>query len=372
MPYNSNIRDAIMRMFAGEKIDFVPNFSGMGSITLSGIQALGYSFNEVHVDAKKMAEAAASSYKVFGLHGVVVPFDMGVEAEVLGATVKYYEKGEGQIIYPTMDDKLVSGAHFEIPPDLPESQQKTYLRKAIDQAIIDLHLKWPEDLANAGRIPIVLEAIRRLKEDVGREVTVASWVLGPFTLAGQIVELENLLKLTHKKQDVVHRHLSRLTNYLTEVLNLYIDAGADFVTVREMGATGDVISRQMFVQLVQPHLTELFSRIERVPTVLHICGNTNTIIDLMAECGATALSVDHKNNLAETRAKLPNTLIFGNYDAFGILCEGAPEQVDASIKEVIAAGANAIWPGCDIWPSALPENIRAMMAATEKYGLKTN
>jgi [methyl-Co(III) methanol-specific corrinoid protein]:coenzyme M methyltransferase len=342
----------------------------MGSITLPGIQQLGYGFNEVHIDAKKMAEAAASSYKMFGLHSAVVPFDMGVEAEALGAGVKYYEKGEGQIIYPTMSDKLVSRTDIEVPPDLPESKQKSFLRKAIDQAIVDLDIQLPTDLANTGRIPVVLEAIRLLKEDVGNEIPVASWVLGPFTLAGQIMELENLLKLTFKKKEVVHRHLSRLTDYLTEVLNLYIDAGADFVTVREMGATGDLLSRKMFAELIQPHLTELFSRITRVPTVLHICGNTNTIIDLMAECGSTALSVDHKNDLAETRAKLPNTLIFGNYNAFGILCEGTPDDVDADIKAVIDNGADAIWPGCDIWPSVAPENMKAMMDATEKHGLK--
>ncbi len=370
MADNGNVHDAIMRMFAGEKIDFVPNFSGMGSITLPGIQDLGYKFNEVHLDGKKMADAAASSYKMFGLHGVVVPFDMGVEAEALGAGVKYYEKGAGQIIYPTMNDKLVSRTDIEIPPDLPERKQKTYLRKAIDQAIVDLDIQIPEDLANTKRIPVVLDALRLLKEDVGSQVPVASWVLGPFTLAGQIMELENLLKLAFKKTDEVHRHLTRLTDYLEQVLNLYIDAGADFVTVREMGATGDLLSRKMFASLIQPHLTDLFSRITRAPTVLHICGNTSTIIDLMAECGATALSVDHKNDLTETRQQLPDTLIFGNYNAYGILCEGTPDNVEADIKAVIDGGADAIWPGCDIWPSVIPENMRAMMEATEKYGVK--
>ncbi|MFQ5575682.1 MAG: uroporphyrinogen decarboxylase family protein, partial [Anaerolineae bacterium] len=371
MTTDGTIRQAIMNMFAGQTLDFTPNFSGMGSITLHGIQQLGYKFNEVHLDAEKMAAAAASSYKLFGLHSAVVPFDMGIEAEALGATVKYYDKGAGQIIYPTMTGKLVSRSQVQIPPDLPENKHKSYLRKAIDQAIINLNITPPADLAHAGRIPVVLEAIRILKDDVGSQVPVASWVLGPFTLAGQIMELENLLKLTFKKRDVVNRHLSHLTDYLTDILNLYIDAGADFVTVREMGATGDLLSRKMFGELIQPHLTELFSRITRVPTVLHICGNTNTIVDLMAQCGPTAISIDQKNNLAETRAKLPGTLIFGNYDPFGTLCEGTPADVDAGIKTVIQNGADAVWPGCDIWPSVAPENMKAMMDATQKYGAKT-
>ena len=39
---------------------------------------------------------------------------------------------------------------------------------------------------------------------------------------------------------------------------------------------------------------------------------------------------------------------------------------EASI--VWLAGVSAIWPGCDIWPTATKENMQAMMAAAKKYG----
>jgi len=41
-----NSKEAIMKLLRGEKIDYVPNFSGMGSITLYGIKQLSYRFNE--------------------------------------------------------------------------------------------------------------------------------------------------------------------------------------------------------------------------------------------------------------------------------------------------------------------------------------
>jgi len=342
---SSSSRETVLSLLRGGPVDYVPNFSGMGSITLYGLKQFGYRFNEVHVDARKMADAAASTCRLFGFESAIVPFDMGVEAEALGAGVKYYEKEDDQIIYPVISQKLAA---------------------TVDE--LEIHI--PEDLAHAGRIPVVTQAIRYLKEELGDEVAIGSWVLGPFTEMGQIMDLENLLKMSLKKGKLVNEHLSRMVDYLAQVIDLYIEAGADFITVREMGATSDILSPRMFKKLVLPHLQDLFGRITAVPTVLHICGNTNPIIELMAQAGANAISVDQKNDLARTRQLVDHVVVLGNYNPYGVLCEGSPEDVDNTIREVIANGADGVWPGCDIWPTVPPENMEAMMKATRAYGAK--
>jgi len=38
------------------------------------------------------------------------------------------------------------------------------------------------------------------------------------------------------------------------------------------------------------------------------------------------------------------------------------------VGEAITNGVNAIRLGCDIWPEAPRENVKAMMAAARKYG----
>jgi len=40
--------------------------------------------------------------------------------------------------------------------------------------------------------------------------------------------------------------------------------------------------------------------------------------------------------------------------------------VGQAVKEAIDAWVSAIWPGCDIWPTAPQENMQAMMAAARK------
>jgi [methyl-Co(III) methanol-specific corrinoid protein]:coenzyme M methyltransferase len=370
---HNNSKETVMNVLRGRKADHVPNFSGMGSITLHGIQQLGYRFNEIHVDPRKMADAAASTHRLFGFESAIVPFDMGVVAESLGAAVKYYEKADqSQIIYPTMTRKVVDRAAVSAPDGLSEADAKTFVMKEIERQIAAHEWQMPADLASTGRIPIVLEALRILKRELGDAVAVGSWTLGPFTELGQVMDLEILLKMAAKKPDVVQRHLSFMVNYLDKVLHLYIEAGADFVTVREMGATSSILSPRMFKSLVLPALQDLFGRIDGAPRVLHICGDTNPIIELMAASGADALSVDQMNRLSETRAKLPNVVLLGNYKPFGApFCEGAPEEVEAMIKESIEHGADGVWPGCDIWPVVPVENMKAMMDAMRKYGAKS-
>jgi [methyl-Co(III) methanol-specific corrinoid protein]:coenzyme M methyltransferase len=335
-------RERVMKLFKREKTDYIPIFSGMGNITIHGLLQYGWEFQEIHTDAHKMAKMAASTYQLFGFECAVVPFDMGVEAEVLGSKVNYYAHAT-DILYPTI------------------SQHPA-------EKVEDLNLQIPSDLSSAGRIPLVTKAIGILKKEVGDQVAIGSWILGPYTLAGQLLDLSQLAKAAFKKKDLVSKLLDQLAEVLIQIIKIYRKAGADYITVREMGAGPDILSPRMFEDLIIPPLKRIFVEIES-PKVLHICGDTNAIVDQMVLCGADAISVEKKNNVAETRKKLgPNVLIFGELDAYGVLSMGKPEDVDEAVKEAIDRGVNAIWPGCDIWPTVPKKNMEALMSAVRKYG----
>lgn len=339
-----NSRERVLRLFKGEPIDRVPCFSGMGNVTEEGINKLGYKFAGIHLDAKMMASTAASTYKMFGFECGVVPVDLCVEAEALGCVINVYPHAEG-ILYPTIKEKLI---HSED----------------------EMEVKIPANLAERGRIPLLKEAIGLLKADVGKEVAIGSYVLGPFTLAGQIMELNDLLKLSFKKADKVAKLLDVMADAIIIVAKEYEKAGVDYLTVREMGATSDVLSPRVFKNLILPPLQKIMKEI-RIYSVLHICGKTNDIAPSMMEAGPTAISVEQKNDVAETRKKLGrDALIFGNYDPYNVLVAGTPDLVRQTIRKCIDDGVSAVWPGCDIWPTVPPENIRAMIDEVNKYGGK--
>ncbi len=334
-------RERVLKLFSGAEVDRPPCFSGMGNVTTAGLKEFGYKFAALHSNAKMMADAAAATYKLTGFECGVVPFDLCVEAEALGCEINVYAHLE-DILYPTIRKKIIHD----------EAEMET----------VDI----PADFTKRGRIPLLKEAIKFLKADIGGEVAIGSYVLGPFTLAGQIMELNDLLKLSFKKPEKV----GRLLETLAEAIILYAaeleDAGADYITVREMGATSDVLSPRVFKNLILPHLQKIFSRI-KAHTVLHICGKTNDIAVFMTESGASAISADQKNDVAETRKKIGSALLFGNYDPYNVLVAGTVETVRQTVRKCIDDGVDAVWPGCDIWPTVPAENIKAMMDEVINY-----
>ena len=92
---------------------------------------------------------------------------------------------------------------------------------------------------------------------------------------------------------------------------------------------------------------------------------------MMNECGADAISVDQKNNVAETRKKLGNdVLLLGNFNPYETLVEMDASEVEGVIKDCIDQGVDAVWPGCDIWPEAKEENLLAYVKALRDHGKK--
>jgi len=335
-------KERVMKLLNGEKVDRPPIFSGMGNVIKPVLDKSGIVFSRVHRDPDLMAKAAAGMYREFKFECAVVPFDLGVEAEALGARLNFYDEVEG-LLYPTVKEKCVTSAD---------------------------DVKIPSDIRNAGRIPVVAKAIKALRRELGNDVAIGTYVLGPFTLAGQVKELDALYEESFLEPEKTGKLLEKLSGFIVEVFKVYQEAGADYFTLREMGGTSDVMSPRSFKSLIKPHLKRILSEMPR-PSILHICGDTNAIITDMAECGADAVSVDHKNCLAETRQKLgPKAIILGNFDPIKVLHKGAAKGVGPAVIESLNGGASAVWPGCDLWPEVPKENMEALMTALQDINIK--
>jgi [methyl-Co(III) methanol-specific corrinoid protein]:coenzyme M methyltransferase len=299
-------RHEIIALLGGKRPPRLPVFGGLPSLTRTGLDAAGLTYASVHTDAERMARAAASTAEVFGYEAMVVPHDMCVEAEALGARVDFHDDSAG-FSAPIVSGPLAIG---NLPP----------------------RLHAPDELARAGRVPLVVDALRRLKAGPGQQLALAAWVPGPFTLGWAA----------------------------------YRAAGADYLTIHEMGGSPQVIGPRVFRARVKPALARLIAQLPK-PVVLSVCGNTNAVVQDLAACGAQALNLDHLNDLARTRQQLgPAPILLGNFDPVGVLSQGAPELVTETVRGIAEAGADAVWPGCDLWPDIPPENFRALVEAARR------
>ncbi|MBI5115203.1 MtaA/CmuA family methyltransferase [Candidatus Poribacteria bacterium] len=333
-------REKVLNLLNGKRDGELLCFSGMGNVTTEGMKETGIRFAESHTDAAKMAALAATTYKLFGFECAVAPFDVAIEAEAVGCPINFYTHVDPQeILYPTVKGKIVKSA---------------------------ADIRIPDNLASAGRVPVVTEALKLLKRDIGDAVAIGTYIMGPFTIAGQTMELNDLLKICLKKPEHVDEILHVYAGLVIKLVDIYSAAGADYITIREMGACSDVVRPSLFKKLVEPHLRRIFESAP-VPLVLHICGKSNGIMDSMNQCRAGAISVDQKNDLHETRATIgPAPILLGNFDPYNVLVKGTPDDVSRAVEECVKSGVDAVWPGCDIWPTVPKENMETLMQAVKK------
>jgi len=181
-------RNDILALFNKQKSESPPLFSGLISVTESGLESEGLRFHETHRDAVRMARAAASSYRVSGFGSAVLPLDMYVEAEALGATVDFREEAEG-----AEHARVIEFLYDSVEKFATESQSHREINKSL--SLGTPRPSWSgrgDSVAKKGRIPLVCEAIKLLKEDVGNEIAIGAFIPGPFTLLSLLVETMDL------------------------------------------------------------------------------------------------------------------------------------------------------------------------------------
>src|SRR5215217_5413355 len=202
-------RQELLDLLEGKKITNPPAFSGLIHVTTEGLQSEGLAFHEVHTDAGKMARASASTFKLSGLPSAVAPLDMQVEAEALGGRIDFQRTRE--LVFPQITKPLFASTK--------------YLNSGYFES---------SDFIHQGRIPLVCEAIRLLKEDIGQDVVVGGMIPGPYTLLLFLIEPGGLFAEMKREPRLVADALFHLSTFLSQVGTAYRSAGADFITIHDM------------------------------------------------------------------------------------------------------------------------------------------
>ena len=193
-------KERVNRFFKREPIDTMPCFSGMGMVTIQVINEMGIRFPEVHTSAEYLARSAVMTAEMFGYDAAIIPYDMGTVPEALGRGISLYENTD-DILYPTVPTKWATIHEVDIP----------------------------ENFLSRGRIPLVDEAFELIKSQTNGNLALGGWVLGPFTMAGQIVELDLFLKGVRKEKEATEAFMNKMTDLVIKVAKHYEALGADYM-----------------------------------------------------------------------------------------------------------------------------------------------
>lgn len=317
-------------------VDRPPVAAVVTGITVPMMERAGIYYPAAHNDVDQLAGLAAAIWEHCQIEAIKLPFGMTVEVQVLGMDIDFGTLDTLPTdIYPIWDH-----------PD-------------------DLFI--PDDFFDRGRVPIVLEAITRLRRRYDDEVAVLSSIVGPFALAAKLFGFPNLFPWILTEPDYVHQVMDRLTGLAIRYANAQMDAGADAIVLGEATCSGDLISPDTYRDFILPYHKRLCAGIHG-PTILHICGKSSNHLPYIAKTGATCYSFDEGLDMALARQHLKGKVALAGYvPTVEVLLQGTPDLVYQASLECLGNGVDILAPGCSLPQHTSMENVAAMIRAAEDW-----
>ena len=307
----------------------------MNMITEELMQTVRIYLPEAHTDAQKMAGLAKAVYEQGCFENYGVPFCMTIEAEEMGAKVNL-----GSRIY----EPHVTGYVIDTVSD---------------------YGKLPEIDLSKGRVKVVLDAIRILKEE--GDVPVVGNLTGPVSTASSVMEPVVFYKEMRKKNQETHAYMEFITNQLIKFGTAQIEAGADVIAISDPSATGEILGPGFFREFTIKYINRLIDifREKGAQTIVHICGNMNPVYEEVNGIRSDALSFDSVVPMKEARTKLEGRVLMGNVSTYALEF-AEPDKVRTLAENCVKNGSDIISPACGLGMKSPLANIRAILQAVAK------
>lgn len=336
-----NAKERVMAVLNHAKPDRIPCFGANSMATYDQMEAVQAFWPEGHENGETMAKIALAAHTVVGFDAVRVPFCQTFEAHALGCKIKP-GKAPGGL-------EGIPGINHPPPFKLDDTPE------------------FPDDFLSRGNIPELLKAVRILKKELGDEVPVVAGIIGPFTIAGSLIDTVPLLKASFKTPEKMRPWLDLGEKAGTTLAKALIDEGADIISCEDMTASPELIAPKTYLDYELEYQSRQFEAIS-VPTLLHICGNVNSIVEWMGQTGASVLSLDPKTNPQVAREKCgPDIVLLGGMDVATTLFLHGPDEVKQESEKAIADGIQILAPGCAVGPGTSTENLQSMLEVVKAH-----
>jgi uroporphyrinogen decarboxylase len=334
-----NSLDRVAAAVRLEPLDRVPVIAQVfgHAATLAGV-ALG----DYVQDGELLARCQMTALERYDYDAVFALMDVNVETEALGSVLTYRTDG-----YPSVSNYALSGGAQLDKLELPDPHK-------------------------AGRMPELLKAASQLRRQVGDDVLVVGCVMGPMTLATQLLGMESALYLAVDEPE----QFTRLLDFATEVAIRFgtaqLEAGVHLPMVFDPSSTPEVIPPQFYREFILPHLTRLFTAFKQAGSAanwLHTAGSALPIYPFFSQANVEIANMDFCVDPEEAMAVLPRICLDGNIKPWSFVA-ATPEEIAAEssllLEQFADRGGFILSSGCEIPPEAKPENITAMVSAARR------
>lgn len=335
--------ERITAALRGESVDKVPimlhNF-------MMAAEELNISMGKYRESPQLIADSFKASVQKYGLDGILVDLD----TSTLSGSV---------------------GVKIDFPADAPARSHLGML-----ETLDELSTLKPVKIENYKYVQIWLEAVRILRDYFGNDVFIrGNCDQAPFSLASMIRGTQPwMMDLFIAEPSQVTSLLEYSTNVTCQFVRLMGEAGAHMTSNGDSPAGPEMISPEMYEQYALPYekIVVETAHTAGMSYTLHICGNTDLILDKMMLSGADAFEIDYKTPIDKAFELLHDKAAFmGNIDPSAVLALGTPEQVRQKTVELLDVFGKTnrfiLNAGCAIPPTTPSINIRTMVETARNY-----
>jgi MtaA/CmuA family methyltransferase len=238
-----------------------------------------------------------------------------------------------------------------------------------------IHLK-PVKVEDYKYIQVWLEAVRILKDHFKNEIYIrGNCDQAPFSLASMMRGAQTwMLDLMMGVEENVNFLLEYCTDATVQFIDLMSQTGCDMVSNGDSPAGPEMISAEMYLKYAMPFEKRVVDAAHTAGKAytLHICGNTDVILEHMLRTGADALELDYKTDITRIYNTIRNTTTFiGNIDPSSVLALGTVDDVQKKTLELLSIYKNSnrfiLNAGCAIPPNTPSENLKMMIETARNF-----
>jgi len=331
-------REILLKAIRNER---TPRPAWVPFVGCHGGALIGRPADEYLRSGELIAEGLLKADELYRPDGLPISFDLQMEAEILGCELLWADNGPPSVA----SHPLADGA-----------------------ALADL----PAFTTEAGRFPLVMDALRTVKAEIGDRVALCGLICGPFTLALHLLGNSIFLEMFDNAEGVqaLVQHCAHVGAMAADA---YIDNGADIIAAVDPMVSQ--ISPEHFGQFVAAPSNELFDHIHGRDAIasLFCCGDATRNIEVMAQTHCDGIFVDENVDLALLRdiARAQGKSFGGNLQLTVVLLLGTEGDAKRAALECIDIGdadGHILAPGCDLPYDTPPENVAAAgLMAVDEY-----
>lgn len=324
-----------------EELKTSPVKKPMPILSFPCVQLMGIGVDELLSDSSKYAEGMKAIADRTDALASVSFMDLSLEAEAFGAEIKFVE-GEVPTVIGTLVEDEAAAEALEIPS------------------------------VHSGRLDICFEGMKKALELIDDRPVFAG-IIGPFSLAGRLVDVNKAMLYCKKNPELLHTVLRKATDFIIAYAKEYKKLGAHGVAMAEPLA--GLLSPRLAAKFSEPYVKEIAEALkaEDFIVIYHNCGNAVLKqAESIYSTGCDAYHFGNAINMKEMMEVTPEgTIAMGNVDPAQEFTNGTPESIrEATLKvmeECCSYPNFIISSGCDIPPGAKWENIDAFFAAAKEY-----